>query len=119
MFSWLSLLFPQLRLALIVAAIVGGASVLGGIYWKGRVDARHAAERQQLEAQVSALKDQAAKAKAAAIADQMAAEAAAADVADLEEQIQELTHATANPDTACLDDADVGRLRQLQSRPGR
>lgn len=119
MFSWLSLLFPQARLILAGIAIAAVLAVAGGLYAKGRIDAAHAQETALLKGQLAFEREQARKARAAAIADQMAAEAAAADVSDLEAKIQELTNATANPGNACLDDADVGRLRQLQARPGR
>lgn len=103
---------PKLYAYLVVAFVV--AAGLAGLYAKGRLDARHAAQLASLQQEVFRLKASAEQERKARVLDTIQAKLDAEDKADLANRITELnTYAESLAGAACLDDTDTERLRTL------
>jgi len=105
----------NLRSILIGAAIVAVISAIGAVYWKGRVDARHAIELQSLERQVEILEHNNKVLNDAALADKERAKQDALVLETYEGAVDALMADLEEAGRICLSARDTDGLRGLWS----
>jgi uncharacterized protein HemX len=98
---------PLLSKYAVVAAVIGAAVFL---YTKGRLDANHANEMRQVQAELNLAKAVLEAQRKIAADDKAQAEKDAATIAQYEVQVESLLDQVDHPDAECLTDADTKRL---------
>lgn len=99
-----------------IVAIVAVLVVVGGIYAKGHLDAKHKAELADVQSQLSLAQTQINKEREARVADARLAQEAAARSAELKAKVtnlQEYVETLEDANRECLSGADTQRLRNL------
>lgn len=99
-----------------IAAILAVLAVVGLIYAKGQLDAKHEADLSAVRQELSSAKAQIEKERVARVADARLAKEAAQKAAELRAKIsnlQEYADALEDANAQCLSSADTKRLRDL------
>lgn len=106
-------MWSSLKGYLLLALVLGGLALAGGIYAKGRLDATHKAAMSALQQTIDDLQAAQEADRLARLADTAQAREDATALAALEAANKELLDALSAPDTVCLPPADADKLRKL------
>lgn len=99
---------------LLTALFLAGA---GGLYLKGRMDSRHAAEVSDLKQELAEANEAAERERSARLQDAIMATEQAKREAAFDLQTEKVTNELTDRDRECLSGADIDSLRSLWGNP--